>query len=376
MTYGRSGENYIVTVGGQSLCLVFEPDGMRLNSISESVEPYFYAYKDIIRTKESAGSVPSFAITVNYGEDGNAVIDIEFKSADEMKNALEELKARKDSPAASSASQAPGAAGAGFGGAGAGSAGGASSSGYSPRNASYSGSYSGSYPGSSGSYSDSRSGSYSGSYASYSNSYSDTYSNRYYHSQDIQESAEDLSIPEKYVEFLRYPSETFEAVANETPEKSLFYFIAVIFLFAAVNTIICGFVGMLAAPDNPVFGHLFRDFGSLVVTVLIIFFMTAAAVVIYGLCTRVMLNVLGSELEFHESMSITFYSATALGTVGLIPLVGVFAAPFYMLFLQMKGLCSAYELEPQVSLIGSAVPFLVLSGLFYFFIMSGAVVYA
>lgn len=133
---------------------------------------------------------------------------------------------------------------------------------------------------------------------------------------------------------------------------------------------------MLAAPDNPFFGHLFRDFGGLVVTAIIIFVMTAAAIVIYGLCTRIMLNALGSELEFHESMSVTFYSATAFGTVGLIPLVGVFLAPFYMLYLQMKGLCSAYELETSVSLIASAVPFAVLSGLFYFFIMSGAVVYA
>ncbi|MBQ3718463.1 MAG: YIP1 family protein [Methanomicrobium sp.] len=394
MTYGHSGENYIVTVGGQSLCLVFERDGLRLNSISESVEPYFYAYNSILKIKESAGSIPSIGITVNYGDFGDAVIDIDFKSADEMKKALEELTARRNSPAASSASAAGPSASSVSSASGASS--GNSSAGYNPskssdysgrsyrqsENSSYSGSYrgsSGSYPGSySGSYSGSHSGSYSGSYSN-SSSYSspsDSYSNRYYHSQDIPESAEELSIQEKYIEFLRYPSETFEAIKYETPDKSLFYFIVVLFLFAAVNTIVCGFVGMLAAPDNPFFGHLFRDFGSLVVTTLIIFVMTAAAVVIYGLCTRIMLNALGSELEFHESMSITFYSATAFGTVGLIPLVGVFLAPFYMLYLQMKGLCSAYELDTTVSLIASVVPFAVLSGLFYFFIMSGAVVYA
>lgn len=397
MTYGHSGENYIVTVGGQSLCLVFERDGLRLNSISESVEPYFYAYNSILKIKESAGSIPSIGITVNYGDFGDAVIDIDFKSADEMKKALEELTARKNSPASSSfpSSPAPGASYSSGSSAsssssvssshghssGSGHASDSFLSGYRSGNTSFSGSHTGSYSGSSGSYSRSSSGSHTGSYSGpYSNSYSglhsDSNSNRYYHLSDDHEPVEELSISEKYIDFLRYPSETFEAVGRDTPDKSLFYFIAVTFLFAVVNTVICGFVGMLAAPDNPFFGHLFRDFGGLVVTAIIIFVMTAAAIVIYGLCTRIMLNALGSELEFHESMSITFYSATAFGTVGLIPLVGVFLAPFYMLYLQMKGLCSACELETSVSLIASAVPFAVLSGLFYFFIMSGAVVYA
>ncbi|WP_052359230.1 Yip1 family protein [Methanomicrobium mobile] len=396
MTYGHSGENYIVTVGGQSLCLVFERDGLRLNSISESVEPYFYAYNSILKIKESAGSIPSIGITVNYGDFGDAVIDIDFKSADEMKKALEELTSRKNSPAASSsftASPAPGASYSSGSSASSSSSVSSSSShghssgsghasdsflsGYRSGNTSFSGSHTGSYSGSSGSYSRSSSGSYSGSYSnSYSGLHSDSNSNRYYHLSDDHEPVEELSISEKYIDFLRYPSETFEAVGRDTPDKSLFYFIAVTFLFAVVNTVICGFVGMLAAPDNPFFGHLFRDFGGLVVTAIIIFVMTAAAIVIYGLCTRIMLNALGSELEFHESMSVTFYSATAFGTVGLIPLVGVFLAPFYMLYLQMKGLCSACELETSFSLIASAVPFAVLSGLFYFFIMSGAVVYA
>lgn len=402
MTYGHSGENYIVTVGGQSLCLVFERDGLRLNSISESVEPYFYAYNSILKIKESAGSIPSIGITVNYGDFGDAVIDIDFKSADEMKKALEELTSRRNSPAASSSfpsSPAPGASYSSPSSAsssssvssshghssGSGHASDSFLSGYRSGNTSFSGSHTGSYSGSSVSYSRSSSGSHTGSYSgSYSSSYSSSYSglhsdsnsNRYYHLSDDHEPVEELSISEKYIDFLRYPSETFEAVGRDTPDKSLFYFIAVTFLFAVVNTVICGFVGMLAAPDNPFFGHLFRDFGGLVVTAIIIFVMTAAAIVIYGLCTRIMLNALGSELEFHESMSVTFYSATAFGTVGLIPLVGVFLAPFYMLYLQMKGLCSAYELETSVSLIASAVPFAVLSGLFYFFIMSGAVVYA
>ncbi len=395
MTYGHSGENYIVTVGGQSLCLVFERDGLRLNSISESVEPYFYAYNSILKIKESAGSIPSIGITVNYGDFGDAVIDIDFKSADEMKKALEELTSRRNSPASSSftASPAPGASYSSPSSASSSSSVSSSSShghssgsghasdsflsGYRSGNTSFSGSHTGSYSGSSGSYSRSSSGSYSGSYSSsYSGLHSDSNSNRYYHLSDDHEPVEELSISEKYIDFLRYPSETFEAVGRDTPDKSLFYFIAVTFLFAVVNTVICGFVGMLAAPDNPFFGHLFRDFGGLVVTAIIIFVMTAAAIVIYGLCTRIMLNALGSELEFHESMSVTFYSATAFGTVGLIPLVGVFLAPFYMLYLQMKGLCSACELETSVSLIASAVPFAVLSGLFYFFIMSGAVVYA
>lgn len=394
MTYGHSGENYIVTVGGQSLCLVFERDGLRLNSISESVEPYFYAYNSILKIKESAGSIPSIGITVNYGDFGDAVIDIDFKSADEMKKALEELTSRRNSPAASSSfpsSPAPGAPYSSPSSAsssssvssshghssGSGHASDSFLSGYRSGNTSFSGSHTGSYSGSSGSYSRSSSGSYSGSYSrSSSGLHSDSNSNRYYHLSDDHEPVEELSISEKYIDFLRYPSETFEAVGRDTPDKSLFYFIAVTFLFAVVNTVICGFVGMLAAPDNPFFGHLFRDFGGLVVTAIIIFVMTAAAIVIYGLCTRIMLNALGSELEFHESMSVTFYSATAFGTVGLIPLVGVFLAPFYMLYLQMKGLCSAYELETSVSLIASAVPFAVLSGLFYFFIMSGAVVYA
>lgn len=395
MTYGHSGENYIVTVGGQSLCLVFERDGLRLNSISESVEPYFYAYNSILKIKESAGSIPSIGITVNYGDFGDAVIDIDFKSADEMKKALEELTARRNSPAASSSFPSSPAPGASYSSPSSSSSSSVSSSsshghssgsghasdsflsGYRSGNTSFSGSHTGSYSGSSGSYSRSSSGSYSGSYSnSYSGLHSDSNSNRYYHLSDDHEPVEELSISEKYIDFLRYPSETFEAVGRDTPDKSLFYFIAVTFLFAVVNTVICGFVGMLAAPDNPFFGHLFRDFGGLVVTAIIIFVMTAAAIVIYGLCTRIMLNALGSELEFHESMSVTFYSATAFGTVGLIPLVGVFLAPFYMLYLQMKGLCSACELETSVSLIASAVPFAVLSGLFYFFIMSGAVVYA
>lgn len=393
MTYGHSGENYIVTVGGQSLCLVFERDGLRLNPISESVEPYFYAYNSILKIKESAGSIPSIGITVNYGDFGDAVIDIDFKSADEMKKALEELTARRNSPAASSSFPSSPAPGASYSSPSSASSSSSSSShghysgsghasdsflsGYSSGNTSFSGSHTGSYSGSSGSYSRSSSGSYSGSYSnSYSGLHSDSNSNRYYHLSDDHEPVEELSISEKYIDFLRYPSETFEAVGRDTPDKSLFYFIAVTFLFAIVNTVICGFVGMLAAPDNPFFGHLFRDFGGLVVTAIIIFVMTAAAIVIYGLCTRIMLNALGSELEFHESMSVTFYSATAFGTVGLIPLVGVFLAPFYMLYLQMKGLCSACELETSVSLIASAVPFAVLSGLFYFFIMSGAVVYA
>lgn len=384
MTYGHSGENYIVTVGGQSLCLVFERDGLRLNSISESVEPYFYAYNSILKIKESAGSIPSIGITVNYGDFGDAVIDIDFKSADEMKKALEELTARKNSPASSSftASPAPGASYSSPSSASSSSSVSSSSShGHSSDSGHASDSFLSGYRSGNTSYSGSHTGSYSGSYSnSYSNSYSglhsDSNSNRYYHLSDDHEPVEELSISEKYIDFLRYPSETFEAVGRDTPDKSLFYFIAVTFLFAVVNTVICGFVGMLAAPDNPFFGHLFRDFGGLVVTAIIIFVMTAAAVVIYGLCTRIMLNALGSELEFHESMSVTFYSATAFGTVGLIPLVGVFLAPFYMLYLQMKGLCSAYELETSVSLIASAVPFAVLSGLFYFFIMSGAVVYA
>ena len=178
MTYGHSGENYIVTVGGQSLCLVFERDGLRLNSISESVEPYFYAYNSIIKIKEYAGSIPSIGITVNYGDFGDAVIDLDFKSADEMKKALEELTARRNSPAASSSFPSSSASAASYssGSSASSSSYGHSSgsgrepsdsllSGYRSGNTSYSGSHTGSYSGShSGSYSKSSSGSYSGSY--------------------------------------------------------------------------------------------------------------------------------------------------------------------------------------------------------------------
>ncbi len=374
MTYGHSGENYIVTLGGQSRCLVFELDGLRLNSLSESVEPYFYAYNSILKIKESAGSIPSIGITVNYGDFGDAVIDIDFKSADEMKRALEELTARKNSPAAFSSFPESSTSASSYSSSSSSSSshGHSSRSGHKPSDSILTGYRSGNT-----SYSGSHTGSYSGSYSnSYSGLRSDSNSNRYFHLSDDHEPVEELTIPEKYLDFLRYPSETFEAVSHDTPDKSIFYCITVLFLFSVVNTVICGFIGMLAAPDNPVFGHLFRDFGSLVMTAVIIFVMISAAVVIYGLCTRIMLNALGSELEFHESMSITFYSATAFGTVGLIPIVGVFIAPFYMLFLQMKGLCSAYDCESHTSFIASAVPFAVLAGLFYFFIMSGAVVYA
>ncbi len=97
----------------------------------------------------------------------------------------------------------------------------------------------------------------------------------------------------------------------------------------------------------------------------------------YGIRTARILMTKITRQEFHltESLQTTFYSTTSLGTLGLIPLFGLFIAPVWMVFLQYKGLHDGLNADKKWALLSAIVPALIMFFLLYYVIISGEVVF-
>ena len=255
-------------------------------------------------------------------------------------------------------------------------------------------------------YSDGYSDGYSG-YRDNGNSYSDGYSDRYsdgYSDNDRYGGRDDgygrgygsdygsydsgrqsfgeykysqgsLSLPEKIIGFVRYPSETFESSNNDELPTVLIYGALMLLLFSVVNVVIAAVIGSAAAPDNAVFGGLLSNGGELVRLILEYLIFSIICLLVYGILVFLLTKITGQGLSPQESLTTTIYSSTALGTIGLIPLVGIFIAPLYLIFLQIKGLAAGYVQDIKFAVIAAVLPAIIMFAVFYYVVVSGEVAF-
>ena len=255
-------------------------------------------------------------------------------------------------------------------------------------------------------YSDGYSDGYSG-YRDNGNSYSDGYSDRYsdgYSDNDRYGDRDDgygrgygsdygsydsgrqsfgeykysqgsLSLPEKIIGFVRYPSETFESSNNDELPTVLIYGALMLLLFSVVNVVIAAVIGSAAAPDNAVFGGLLSNGGELVRLILEYLIFSIICLLVYGILVFLLTKITGQGLSPQESLTTTIYSSTALGTIGLIPLVGIFIAPLFLIFLQIKGLAAGYVQDIKFAVIAAVLPAIIMFAVFYYVVVSGEVAF-
>ena len=214
------------------------------------------------------------------------------------------------------------------------------------------------------------------SYDSHDSYASDPYSTQRKQTFDeYRYSQSDLSLPEKIIGFVRYPAETFESSAADDLKSGILYAGLMLVLFSVVNVLISAVIASSAAPKSTIYANLLTSTPELVRLILEYMIFGAVLIVVYGLLVYLIAMATGQGVDISESLLTTFYSATALGTLGLIPLVGIFIAPLYMVFLQIKGLCGAYDADVKFAALSAVIPAVLMFALFYYFVASGEVAF-
>ncbi len=254
----------------------------------------------------------------------------------------------------------------------------------------YSENYSDNYGNNGGNYSDSYSDRYSdgyGDYDRYGGSRGDEYERGYdsdYGSSydsgrqsfgEYKYSQGSLSLPEKIIGFIRYPSETFESSSSDSTVSVLIYGILMLVLFSVVNVVIAAVIGSSVAPKNAIFGALLSNGGELVRLILEYLIFSIICVLVYGILVFLLTKITRQGLSLPESLGTTIYSTTALGTIGLIPLVGIFIAPLFLIFLQIKGLMAGYIQDTKFAVIAAVLPAIIMFAVFYYVVISGEVAF-
>jgi len=97
-------------------------------------------------------------------------------------------------------------------------------------------------------------------------------------------------------------------------------------------------------------------------------------VLIYGLLGFVILKAGKWDLYADEALVSTCHAATPLGTFGLIPFFGTFAAPLWMVALQYKGFYEAHKVDSGWAAAAAIVPAVVFALLYYLLILKGGLV--
>lgn len=184
-----------------------------------------------------------------------------------------------------------------------------------------------------------------------------------------------LSFPQKIIGFIRYPSETFESSNSDSTVSVLIYGILMLVLFSVVNVVIAAVIGSSAAPKNAIFGALLSNGGELVRLILEYLIFSIICLLVYGILVFLLTKITGQGLSIQESLHTTIYSSTALGTVGLIPLIGIFIAPLFLIFLQIKGLMAGYVQDIKFAVIAAVVPAIIMFAVFYYVVVSGEVAF-
>ena len=188
-------------------------------------------------------------------------------------------------------------------------------------------------------------------------------------------SQSDLTIIEKITGFLRYPSETFESVSSEDLKSGILYAGLMLCLFSVVSVLFSAIIASAIAPESTIYTNLLSDIPELIRLILEYLIFGVFCVLIYGMLVFLLTKITGQELFFTESFITTLYSVTAIGTIGLIPLFGIFLAPLWMIFLQIKGLCSAYDIEVKFAAVSAVIPAVIMFAVFYYLIISGEVAF-
>ena len=184
-----------------------------------------------------------------------------------------------------------------------------------------------------------------------------------------------LSLPEKIIGFIRYPSETFESSNSDSTVSVLIYGILMLVLFSVVNVVIAAVIGSSVAPKNAIFGALLSNGGELVRLILEYLIFSIICLLVYGILVFLLTKITRQGLSIQESLTTTIYSSTALGTIGLIPLVGIFIAPLFLIFLQIKGLMAGYIQDTKFAVIAAVLPAIIMFAVFYYVVVSGEVAF-
>ncbi|MBP2132322.1 hypothetical protein J2128_000243 [Methanomicrobium sp. W14] len=195
-------------------------------------------------------------------------------------------------------------------------------------------------------------------------------------SGDYRYSVGDLSLIEKISGFIRSPSETFETLGSEDDLKSgILYGFLMLALFSVIGVLLTALLASAFAPESTVYGGLLSSTPELVRMILEYLIFGALCIFFYGLLVFLFTKITGQDLLFSESFATTLYSTTAIGTIGLIPLFGLFIGPLWMVFLQIKGLCCAYDAETVPAAVSAIAPAVIMFIVFYYFVLSGEVAF-
>ncbi len=209
----------------------------------------------------------------------------------------------------------------------------------------------------------------------YDSGYGSLYDTGYQSFGEYKYSQGSLSIPEKIIGFIRYPSETFESSNSDNIVSVLIYGVLMLVLFSVVNVVIAALIGSSVAPKNAIFGVLLSNGGELVRLILEYLIFSIICLLVYGILVFLITKITGQGLSPQESLTTTIYSSTALGTIGLIPLIGIFIAPLFMVFLQIKGLMAGYISDTKFAVIAAVLPAIVMFAVFYYVVISGEVAF-
>jgi len=341
-----------VKVGSQLYYLISDKENMSLQQVSSpDVTPYVYPYNVMsgINPVENEYYEPCIEVTINYDGGDSAVMVMVFESENERNQILSQIQNSAAGPVS----------GDNYG----------QDIGFQDNYDSTGYHKSDPYEQNSGGFEtrDDYESQYSGS-ESYNSGDRQTF-DEYKYSQG------GLSLVEKIKGFLRYPGETFESVSSDELMSGIIYTALMLVLFSVVNVLFSAVIASALAPDNAIYGVLLNEIPELIRLVLEYFIFGALCIMVYGLLVFLMTKITRQEFHLTESLQTTFYSTTSLGTLGLIPLFGLFIAPVWMVFLQYKGLHDGLNADKKWALLSAIVPALIMFFLLYYVIISGEVVF-
>ena len=183
-----------------------------------------------------------------------------------------------------------------------------------------------------------------------------------------------LTLKEKMVGFLKYPSETFQETAGDSLGGGLKYLLIMAGLYVVVTVLVAALLAKMLAPDVGTFGALLSVPADLMIIIVELLIFLVLGVLVYGLLGFVILKAGRWDLYADEALVSTCHAATPLGTFGLIPFFGTFAAPLWMVALQYKGFYEGHEVDSRWAAAAAVVPAVVFGLLYYLLILKGGLV--
>ena len=180
-----------------------------------------------------------------------------------------------------------------------------------------------------------------------------------------------LSLKDKMICFIKYPSETFQETADESLSAGLKYLLLMAGLYSVVTILVAAVLANMLAPDVGTFGTLLSVPVDMILIIVELLVFVVLGVLIYGLLGFVILKAGRWDLYADEVLVSTCHAATPLGTFGLIPFIGTFAAPLWVVALQYKGFYEAHKVDSGWAAAAAIVPAVVFGLLYYLLILKG-----